>query len=357
MTLRPVVIKLGGDALASPERIASEALRVARLAAVGPVVAVVSARRGRTDQLFELVTEVGSAARRLGGSSGGTESSREPTASLLAAEADRAVASGEVVAAALLALALNQLGVGAVSLDAREAGVKATGRAGHAVISRIDPRRIRRLLKQGVAPVVTGFQGWRRGRVATLARGGTDSSAVALADALKADRVILVKDTDGLRTADPRLVPDSRPIPRASHRFLTALTAAGAGVVQLEAARLAERLGVSLEFRSLALDAPLSVVTATAGPGRLRAVTSAGSDAGWTAITVVAEDPADLTKLVEPCLEVLTVAGIGLLDRRQETEALQLLVPAADAAAALRLVHGVVLNGSDRCTGEVRRAS
>ncbi|MDX2122143.1 MAG: aspartate kinase, partial [Gemmatimonadota bacterium] len=215
-----LVVKLGGDALASPERIAAEAGRIARLAAAGPVVAVASARRGVTDRLLGLAEEVDSAARRLGDSAA-------PQRPGGCTERDRVVASGEVVAASLLALALNRLGVRAVSLDAREAGIAAAGRFGGARIQRVNPRRIAQLLARGVVPVVTGFQGWRRGRVATLHRGGTDASAIAVAAALGSSRVLFVKDAEGLRTADPKLVPESRPIRHAPHHFLTALTAAG----------------------------------------------------------------------------------------------------------------------------------
>ena len=157
MSHKPVIVKLGGDALASPERDRSGGATGPARAAAGPVVAVASARRGVTDHLLGLVDEVRSAA-------GGT---RGPVS-----EADRAVAAGEVVAASLLALALQQLGVQGVSLDAREAGLRTVGRAGHAHIGAVATRRFTRLLDRGAVPVVTGFQGWNRGRVVTLGRGG-----------------------------------------------------------------------------------------------------------------------------------------------------------------------------------------
>jgi aspartate kinase len=156
MPLSPLVVKLGGDALASPERIATEARRLARLAGPEPPLPVTSARRGVTDHLLGLVEGVRSA---VGDSSGAH------------AEADRAVAAGEIVTASLLALALNDLSVQAVSLDARESGIRVAGSFGDARI-------------QAIA------SGWRRGRVATLGDGGTDTSAVARAVGIGASRAL-----------------------------------------------------------------------------------------------------------------------------------------------------------------------
>jgi aspartate kinase len=344
-----LVVKLGGDALASAERIAAEAHRLARLAARGPVVAVASARRGVTDRLLQLVGEVGDAARRLGAVEAAWRDA--------APEADRVVASGEVVAASLLALALNELGVAAVSLDAREAGVAAAGRFGGARIRRVNPRRIAQHLARGVVPVITGFQGWYRGRVATLARGGTDTSAVALAAALGADRVLFVKDAEGLRTADPRLVPESRPITRAPHRFLTALTAAGARVVQAEAAALGEAHGITLEFHPLGVDAALSVVSSHEPGAGLRAVTSAPASDGHAAVTVVAADGADLGGLVEPIRSALQQAGIALAVVHPAAGGLRFVVPADLAPTALRVIHAIAVEAGGRCTQTVRRVS
>ncbi len=345
----PLVVKLGGDALASPERIAAEAQRVARLAARGPVVAVASARRGVTDRLLGLADEVGSAARRLDGSS--------PPLPGDSAERDRVVATGEVVAASLLALALNRLEVHAVSLDAREAGVRAAGRFGRAQIRRIEPRRIQQYLARGIVPVITGFQGWQRGRVATLARGGTDTSAIALAAALGGGRVLFVKDAEGLRTADPKLVPESRPIPAAPHAFLAALTAAGARIVQADAAALAAERGVRLEFCSLASDEPLSVVGTEGAPPGLCAVASAPAGEGTTAITALAADPRDVVQAAEGLREALVAEGVLLLDRQPAASGLRLLVRDAQATLALRIVHRVLVEGDRRCPARVRRAS
>ena len=237
---RPAVVKLGGDALATPQRIAAAADRVARRCRERPAVVVASARRGVTDHLLGLVEQVRAAT------------ARDAEVSLAGrVAADRAVASGEVVAASLLAVALEHVGVPAVVLDAREAGLVSDGRVGGATLRHVRPARLERLLAAGRVPVVAGFQGWYRGRVTTLGRGGSDITAVTLAVALGAAWCELVKEPGALHTADPRLISEARPVNRAGHRFLTELAWSGARVIHHLAAERAEREGMALRFTSL----------------------------------------------------------------------------------------------------------
>lgn len=316
-------MKLGGDALASPARIAAAARLIERRLQSGAVVAVASARRGVTDHLLSLVQQV------KGDSSGSARHSRAAAAS-----ADRAIAAGEVVSASLLSLALGRLGIAAEVLDAREAGLGSDGHWSRAQITQVRPGRVLKLLSRGVTPVVTGFQGWHRGRVTTLGRGGSDTTAVALTIALRGVRCELVKHRGGLLTADPKVVPDARLIPRASHRFVRALALAGAKVIAPRAAVLAEREGIELHFTSVE-DDNVSIVQEsqseeafavasrsgryrlkarlTSPPDRdarrelLRSVESAGLSLEWeltadssgTSLEVLT-DPADL----DACLEV-----------------------------------------------------
>jgi aspartate kinase len=234
----PLVLKLGGDALASPERIVAAARRVAERRRTVPVVVVASARRGVTDHLLGLVEQVRDSAPS-GATAGGL------------AAADRAAAAGEIVAASLLVLALDGLGIPAVALDAREAGLASTGHAGRARLTAVKPARVHALLERGVVPVVAGFQGWHRGRITTLGRGGSDTTAVALASALGASECELVKETGGVLTADPRLVPEAERIPATSHRFVSELASAGARVIHHPAAAWAEREALPLRFTAL----------------------------------------------------------------------------------------------------------
>lgn len=338
MPERPIVIKLGGDALASPARILAAAERIRRLAAEGPVVAVASARRGVTDHLLGLVREIRDA----------TGGSTRPHA-----EADRALATGEVVSAALLALALDELGIPAVSLDAREAGVLGAGSFGRARIRKIETGRVLRRLARGELPVITGFQGWRRGRVVTLGRGGTDTSAVALAAALRSPRLVFVKDTEGLRTADPKLVADAQAIPCASHAFLCALTTAGAQVVQPDAARLAHSESLPLEFVSLASEASETRITADTPRDGLRAVATniKGEIAEISAIAAGITPPSGTWELIR---EALRAAFIPLLDIHPGPDGPRFLVPAEQAGAATRVIHSIFVPPLPR---QIARAS
>jgi aspartate kinase len=244
----PLVVKLGGDALASPERILAAARRLAERRRTAPVVAVASARRGVTDHLLGLVERVRDSAIS------------DATA-------------GEIVAASLLVLALDGLGIPAVALDAREAGLASTGHAGRARLTGVRPARVQALLSRGVVPVVAGFQGWHRRRVTTLGRGGSDTTAVALASALGAVECELVKDTGGVLTADPGLVPEAECIPAASHRFLSELASAGARVIHHPAAAWAEREALPLRFTALAETEWSTEVTSTTHGSSLWAVT------------------------------------------------------------------------------------
>lgn len=235
-----VVVKFGGTSLGTPARIRRAARRVAALVAGGRrVVVVVSAMGHTTDRILGTL---GALATR----------SAEGAADR---EVDRALATGEDLSAALLAAALHALGVPARSLRGGEAGVKADGEFGAARVARVDARRLRALLGRGVVPVVSGFQGERRDReVATLGRGGSDTSAVAIAAALDASPCHIVTDVDAVYDRDPRRHADARPLPRLSHEELLALAGSGAAVVAPEAARLARTHRVPL--RVLAFDAP-----------------------------------------------------------------------------------------------------
>lgn len=336
----PHVVKFGGDALATPERIAAAAHRIAIRRAEGPVVAVASARRGVTDHLLGLVDQV----RDAGG--GDRPSSR----SALAA-ADRAVTSGEAVAASLLAVALANLGEAATVLDAREAGILSDGTPGHATITGVRPARIERLLRRGTVPVVTGFQGWHRGRLTALGRGGSDISAVALAVALGAGACELVKDPGALHTADPRMVSGAHPIPAVSHRFVTELAEAGARVMHAVAARSAEWARLPLRFTSLRPDGePTTLVSDLTPPAGAHAVTLT---AGPRDFTVASGDPAEVAVVTVvldgscPLLPTdlpasLTAAGVRSLRSAQRRHGCSLLVPAADAVTAVRAVHAAL---------------
>lgn len=340
MTL-PLVIKFGGDALATPERIAGAARRIAERSSHQPVAAVASARRGVTDHLISLVTRV-----RDETSTGGALRGRMAQAS------DRALASGELVAASLVAVALEQLGIRAAVLDAREAGLGSDGNPGDARLVSVRPGKVRRLLDRGVVPVVAGFQGWHRGRITTLGRGGSDVTAVALAVALGAERCELVKERGGLHTADPREVPEARLIARASHRFVAELAAAGARVIHHLAAEQAERDGVRLRFTSLAPGADVDtivdgddldgdVIAVAHGSGRRDF--PAPVDAGDLATVAIVSIAPELSPAIRAAATSAAArSGISISGTSQGPHAFRFVVRAGDALPLLRTLHAAV---------------
>lgn len=228
MSTGPLVIKFGGTSLGSPARIRRAARRVAaHLRRERQTLVVVSAMGGATDRIVRLLASV----------SGGRPDGRE---------ADRALATGEELSAALLSAALTGLGISARSLRGGEAGVWAKGGFCGGQIEDVDPAPLRRLLSAGTVPVVAGFQAVRDdGETVTLGRGGSDTSAVAIAAALAAECHI-VTDVSAVHDRDPRLHPDARPIREIDPLALVVLAEGGAQVIHPTAARLALERGVPL---------------------------------------------------------------------------------------------------------------
>jgi aspartate kinase len=227
-----LVQKYGGSSLATLERVHHVARRVAEVHRSGqPVVVVVSARGSTTDDLIRLASETG--------------------ASRPAREVDQLLASGECASAALLAMALHGLGVTAISLTGPQAGVQASGKHGSAVIASIRTDRIMQLLRDGQVVVVAGFQGLNaEGDIATLGRGGSDTTAVALAAALHATRCEIYTDVAGIYTADPRTVGIARVLPTVDAAVMAEMAFAGAKVLHSRSVELAALEDIELHVRS-----------------------------------------------------------------------------------------------------------
>ncbi len=241
MTL--VVQKYGGTSVADPERIRNVAARIKRQVEQGDQVAVVvSAMAGTTNQLVNWVH--------------GLDAAGYDTA-----EYDQVVASGEQVSVGLLAIALQTLGVPARSFLGWQAGFRTDAAYSKARILEIDPVPVRSCLDAGAVAVVAGFQGMGpEGRVTTLGRGGSDTSAVALAAALGADRCDIFTDVDGVYTTDPRIVAKARKLDRITYEEMLEMASLGAKVLQTRSVALAMQHHVRVQVLSSFEDRPGTLV-------------------------------------------------------------------------------------------------
>ncbi|MDQ5811078.1 MAG: aspartate kinase [Actinomycetota bacterium] len=238
-----VVQKYGGSSVATAEHIKAVAERIGRARQSGLDLVVVASAMGKTtDRLLRLAGEVS-----------GDPSPRE---------IDQLLATGEEQSVALLAMALHDGGVPAVSLTGPQAGMTVTGRYGSGVISEIRPERIHRFLEEGHVVIVAGFQGMNSlGDVMTLGRGGSDTTAVALAAALEAQRCEIYTDVDGVYTADPRIVKGARRIPVISPEEMAEMSWRGAKVMHPRAVELGALYGVEIHVRSSFEEGPGTVIT------------------------------------------------------------------------------------------------
>ena len=228
-----VVQKYGGTSVGDPDRIRNVARRVVETVKQGHRVAVVvSAMSGETDRLVGL-------ARDLGGDD------PDPR------EFDVIVSTGEQVTIALLAMALQRLGQPARSFTGAQMGMRTDTAHTRARIEGVDTRVLRDTLERGHVAVLAGFQGTDEdGNITTLGRGGSDTSAVAVAAALGADVCEIYTDVEGVYTSDPRIVPRARKLARISYDEMLEMASLGAKVLQIRSVRFAMRYGVPLHVRS-----------------------------------------------------------------------------------------------------------
>ena len=226
------VQKYGGSSVADAECMRRVAQRIDDTRKAGnQVVVVVSAMGDTTDDLIALAKQV----------------NPEPNER----EMDSLMATGEMASSAILTMALHARGVPAISMTGHQAGIRVDGTHLKAKIEAIDPKRIHRHLDQGQVVVVAGFQGTNPAEdIATLGRGGSDTTAVALAAALKADRCQILKDVDGVFTANPRVVPEARKLDEIAYEEMLELASAGSEVLQSRAVEFAKNYGVVLEVLS-----------------------------------------------------------------------------------------------------------
>lgn len=242
-----IVQKFGGTSLASVDLIKQAAERVVETKRRGhQVIAVVSARGHMTDELLALAREVSEAPPRR--------------------ELDMLIATGEQQSVALMAMAINELGEPAISFAAGQIGIYTDRQHTRARIINIDPRRILQELEQNRVVIVAGFQGVdEEHNITTLGRGGSDTTAVALAGVLGAELCEIYTDVDGVYTADPQVVPQARRLARVSYDEMLELASLGAGVMHSRSLEFAKKYRVPLCVRSSFHDGPGTLIVEETG--------------------------------------------------------------------------------------------
>jgi aspartate kinase len=279
-----IVMKFGGTSVADAERIKRAARRIVDKRELGhAVVAVLSARGKTTDELIAMAEEV--------------SSNPDPR------EMDMLLSSGERISCALCAMAINDLGHRAISLTGSQAGIVTDESHTKALILDVRADRIRAALEQDSIVLVAGFQGVSRNarNVTTLGRGGSDTSAVAVAAALGAEVCEIYTDVSGVYTADPRIVPDARKLETVSFEEMLEMAASGAGVLQLRSVEYARNHGVRIHCRSSFDEEPGTVVLAegeTMEQPLITAVTHSDKEARVT-LTGVPDAPGAAARIFE----------------------------------------------------------
>src|SRR4051812_43116364 len=239
-----IVQKFGGTSVANAEKLRVAARRAIRAQQDGnQVVMVVSAMGHQTDVLVDLAKQI----------------TDDPSGR----EMDMLLSTGEQVSVALMAMAIHSLGAEAVSLTGAQIGIRTDSTHTKARIQSISTDRMRRALDEGKIVIAAGFQGIDEdSNITTLGRGGSDTTAVALAAVLEADACEIFTDVDGVYTTDPRLLPEARHIPRVSYDEMLELASLGAGGMHNRSIEFAKKFDVPIHVRSSFSDMPGTVITA-----------------------------------------------------------------------------------------------
>ena len=318
-----IVQKFGGSSLADLTRLrraaalCAEARRRDQL-----LVVVVSAPGDTTDELLHLARQI---------------TPRPP-----ARELDALMATGEQRSSALMAIMLETMGVPARSFSGAQAGIHTDSRHGHARIEEIRTAALTKALDEGQVAVVAGFQGQdEEGDVTTLGRGGSDTSAVALAAALEAERCQIYTDVDGIYTADPRLVPEARLLEEIDFQDMLALARCGSQVLHPEAVRLARDGQVELQLLSSFKALPGTTVRSLP---ESRRPAFAGATRDSLAGTVTAVGKALGGQSLTTLLPLLEQAGIPPRLASAETGCVSIKVAHTQQLDALRLIHRRLLD-------------
>ncbi len=317
-----IVQKFGGSSLASLERlrraagICLEAVRRGHR-----LVVVVSAAGDSTDELLELARQI----------------DPQPPAR----ELDALMATGEQRSAALMAIMLSSLGAEAQSFSGWQAGIYTSALHGQARIGLVSPQRLTEALEEGRIAVVAGFQGLSpQGDITTLGRGGSDTSAVALAAALGAGRCEIYTDVAGIYTADPRLVTGAKLLKEIDFRDMLLLAQAGSQVLHPDSVRLAMASGMELRLLSSFERGPGSVVRFLEEERR-PAYAGVTRDAERSVVTAVGRAAGRRT--LAELADLLEKAGVAVLDRSAEEGCVSCKVAPEQLLPALELVHSALI--------------
>jgi aspartate kinase len=323
-----VVMKFGGTSVADAQRIKRAARRIVAKREEGHgVVAVLSARGKTTDELIGMAEEV------------------SPTPD--PREMDMLLSTGERISCALCAMAINDLGHRAISLTGSQAGIVTDESHTKARIIDVRADRIKAALQEDHIVLVAGFQGISTAQdVTTLGRGGSDTTAVAVAAALKARECEIYTDVDGVFSADPRLVPDARLLPQVSFEEMLEMAASGAGVLQLRSVEYARNHGVRIHCRSSFGDAPGTVVVGEADTMEqplITAVTHSTSEARLT-LAGVPDEPGAAARIFAALAEANV--NVDMIVQNEPTSAggkaeISFTVPREDFTAASRALEAL----------------
>ena len=321
-----IVQKYGGTSVGTPARIKAVAQRVAATRAAGnEVIVVVSAMAGETNRLLELA--------------GAVSAQPDPR------ETDVLLATGEQVSVALLAMALQDLQVPAQSFLGYQIRISTDSVFGRARIKAIDADNMREVVKDGRVAVVAGFQGVdEESNITTLGRGGSDTSAVAVAAAVKADVCEIYTDVDGVYTTDPRICPNARKLARISFDEMLELASLGAKVLQIRSVEFAKRYNVPVHVRSSFSDEPGTWVVEEDSSMEDVLVTGVAHDLNEAKITLVRvpDRPGLAAKILTPIANAHIVVDMIIQNASEEgfTD-LTFTVPRTDHQKALAMVKEV----------------
>ncbi|HAS18075.1 MAG: aspartate kinase [Nitrospirae bacterium RIFCSPLOW2_12_42_9] len=322
-----IVQKYGGTSVGSVERIKNVARKIISTRNEGhDVVVVVSAMSGETDRLVSLAHEI--------------------THVPVEREMDILLSSGERVTVALLAIALNSMGYPAKAFTGRQVGIVTDSVHTKARIERISGERVQEALKEGVIPVIAGFQGISEGSdVTTLGRGGSDLTAVALAAALKADLCDIYTDVEGVFTTDPNIVSDAKKLDKISYEEMLELASLGAKVLQNRSVEYAAKYGVKVRVLSAFAEGNGTLLTGEDEDMEKVVVSGVTYDRNQSKVTIIGvpDKPGIAARIFGPVAASSIIVDMIIQNVSQESLTdISFTVPRSDVKKTITLMESII---------------